>query len=89
MAKAEMTVSGTVDVQGGSTVVVRPGDRLVVALHEARIDQQQIAQMTARLSAKLPGVEVTFVPGVAALAVMPATLPVVDCGDCTSCPSRP
>lgn len=50
-------------------LVVQPGDRVIVALHEVDVPSETIEQMRERLSERHPGAEFTFITGASGLAV--------------------
>lgn len=56
----------------GSAVVIRPGDRVLVALRDADWRDDDLDRMEAQISAQFPGVRFVVVHGVAALAVQRA-----------------
>jgi len=58
----------TVRAELDNAVVVRPGDKLVVATHRP-ISVEHARLIVAELGVKLPGVEIVLADGVSALAV--------------------
>lgn len=51
-------------------IVLRPGDRVLVALSEDPEDPEILAEIAAGLRKGFPGVDFTVISGIASLAVM-------------------
>lgn len=70
MADATVTVTAEVEIQCRMAAVVRPGDKLVIALdHEP--DEEEGSGIADFLCSRLPGVKVLVIGRAASLAVYP------------------
>lgn len=63
------------EIRIASGLVVNPGDRLIIGLQSAHLSRDDVVGLRLAVEDQLPGVQVTFVTGVGAMALLPADPP--------------